>query len=73
MNEDERIKFMQYEIETKIKEVKEKYQAFAIYLPYGHIIADDYRFGVVIKDDIDLYRNGKYIATIKIWSIIDIE
>ena len=72
MNEEERIKAMQYEIETKIKEVKEKKQTFVIYLPYGLIVADSYEFGEVLKQCMILYRNGEYIAEINIWSIVEI-
>jgi hypothetical protein len=73
MNDEERIKAMQYEIERKIKEVKEKYKTFVIYIPSGYIIADDYQFGEVLSEYIDLYRNGIYIGNIKIWSIVNIE
>jgi len=72
MNEEERIKAWQYEIERKIKEVKEKKQTFVIYLPYGLIVADNYEFGKVLKQYIILYKNGEYIAEINIWAIIDI-
>ena len=72
MNEEERIKAMQYMIETKIKEIKEKHQTFVIYLPYGLIVADSYEFGEVLKDNMVLYRNGIYIASIKIWAIVEI-
>ena len=72
MNEEERIKAMQYMIETKIKEVKEKKQTFVIYLPYGLIVADSYEFGKVLNECIILYRNGEYIAEINIWSIVEI-
>jgi len=72
MNEKERIKFMQYMIKTKIKEIKEKHQTFGIYLPYGLIVADSYKFGKNFKENIYLYRNGTYIATIKIWAITEI-
>jgi len=73
MNEEERIKAWQYEIERQIKEIKEKKQTFVIYLPYGLIKADSYEFGKVLKQYIILYRNGEYIAEINIWSIVDIE
>ena len=72
MNEEERIKAMQYEIERKIKEIKEKHQTFVIYLPYGLIVADNYEFGKVFKEYILLYRNNIYIAEISIWSIVEI-
>ena len=72
MNEEERIKFMQYMIETKIKEIKEKQQKFIIYLPCGEIIADDYKFWEVLSENMDLYKNGTWIATVKIWAITKI-
>jgi len=72
MNEEERIKAMQYEIERQIKNVKEKHQTFVIYLPYGLIVADNYEFGKVFKEHILLYRNNIYIAEINIWSIVEI-
>jgi len=72
MNEEERIKAMQYEIERKIKEIKEKHQTFVIYLPNGLIVADSYEFGKVFQERIILYRNNIYIAEISIWSIVEI-
>jgi hypothetical protein len=72
MNEEERIKAMQYEIERQIKEIKEKKQTFVIYLPYGLVVADSYEFGKVLKQYIILFRNGEYIAEINIWSIVEI-
>jgi len=72
MNEDERIKAWQYEIERQIKEIKEKKQTFVIYLPFGLIVADNYEFAQVLKQYIILYRNGEYIAEINIWSIVEI-
>jgi len=69
MNEEERIKAMQYEIERKIKEIKEKHQTFVIYMPNGYIIADNYKFNEHFKEYIELFRNNIYIATVKIWSI----
>jgi len=72
MNDEERIKFMQYEIERKINEIKEIKPTFIIYLPYGEIIADSYRFNKYFKEYIDLYMNNTYIASIKIWSIVEI-
>ena len=72
MNEEERIKAWQYEIERKIKSIKEKKQTFVIYLPYGLIIADNYEFGKVLNQCMILYRNGEYIAEINIWSIVEI-
>ncbi len=72
MNEEERIKALQYEIERQIKEVKEKNQTFVIYLPCGFIVADSYEFGKVLNQYIILYRNGEYIAKINIWSIVEI-
>jgi hypothetical protein len=73
MNEEERIKAMQYEIERKIEEVKEKHSTFVIYLPYAIIVADNYKFEDVLKDHMDLYINNIYIGTIIIWYIVDIE
>ena len=72
MNEEERIKAWQYEIERQIKEIKEKKQTFVIYLPNGLIVADSYEFAQVLKQYIILYRNGEYIAEINIWSIVEI-
>jgi len=72
MNEEERIKAWQYEIERQIKEIKEKKQTFVIYLPFGLIVADSYEFAQVLKQYIILYRNGEYIAEINIWSIVEI-
>jgi len=72
MNEEERIKAWQYEIERQIKEIKEKKPTFVIYLPNGLIIADNYRFGEYFKEYIDLYRHDIYIASINIWSIVEI-
>ena len=72
MNEEERIKAWQYEIERQIKEIKEKKQTFVIYLPFGLIVADNYEFAQVLKQYIILYRNGEYIAEINIWSIVEI-
>jgi len=72
MNEEERIKAMQYMIETKIKEIKEKHQTFVIYLPYAEIIGDEYKFGEVFKDEMTIYRNGNCIAFVKIWGIVGI-
>jgi len=73
MNEEERIKAWQYEIERQIKEIKEKKPTFVIYLPYGLVVADNYKFGQYFKEYIDLYMNNMYIASINIWSIVDIE
>ena len=73
MNEDERIKAMQYEIERKIKEIKAEHQTFIIYLPNAYIVADNYEFGEVFKEQMLLYINGNYIATVNIWAIVDIE
>jgi len=72
MNEDERIKAWQYEIERQIKEIKEKKQTFVIYLPYGLIVADNYEFAQVLKQYIILYKNGEYIAEINIFAIVEI-
>jgi len=72
MNEEERIKAMQYEIERQIKEVKEKYQTFVIYLPNGLVVADNYKFNQYNKEYIELYMNNTYIASINIWSIVEI-
>jgi len=69
MNEEERIKAMQYEIERQIKEIKEKKSTFVIYLPNAIIIADSYKFREHFSEYIDLYMNNTYIATVKIWSI----
>jgi len=73
MNEEERIKAWQYEIEMQIKEVKEKHSTFVIYLPNGLVVADNYKFGQYNKEYIELYMNNTYIASINIWSIVDIE
>ena len=73
MNEEERIKAWQYEIERQIKEVKEKHSTFVIYLPNGLVVADNYKFGQYNKEYIELYMNNTYIASINIWSIVDIE
>ncbi len=73
MNEEERIKAWQYEIERQIKEAKEKKQTFVIYLPNGLVVAVSYEFGKVLNQYIILYRNGEYIARINIWSIVDID
>ena len=73
MNEDERIKAMRYMIETKIKSIKEKHTTFVIYLPNGLIVADNYKFKEYFKDYVELYINNTYIASINIWSIVDIE
>jgi len=73
MNEDERIKAWQYEIERQIKEIKEKKQTFVIYLPFGLIVADNYEFAQVLKQYIILYKNGEYIAEINIFAIVEIE
>jgi len=72
MNEEERIKAWQYEIERQIKEIKEKKQTFVIYLPFGLVVADSYEFAKVLNQYIILYRNGEYIAEINIWSIVEI-
>jgi len=72
MNEDERIKAWQYEIEKQIKEIKEKKPTFVIYLPFGLVVADSYEFGKYLNQYIILYRNGEYIAEINIWSIVEI-
>ena len=72
MNEDERIKAWQYEIERQIKEIKEKKQTFVIYLPFGLIVADNYEFAQVLKQYIILYKNGEYIAEINIFAIVEI-
>ncbi|MFP3257051.1 MAG: hypothetical protein RXO36_04570 [Candidatus Nanopusillus acidilobi] len=72
MNDEERIKAMQYEIERQIKEIKEKHTTFVIYLPYALIVADNYEFGEVFKEQIILYRNGNYIASVNIWAIVEI-
>ena len=72
MNDDERIEAMQYMIKKEIEEARKKHSTFIIYLPYGLIVADNYRFGEIVKDDMDLYMEGMYIATIKIWSIVEI-
>jgi len=73
MNEEERIKAWQYEIERQIKEIKEKKQTFVIYLPFGLIVADNYEFAQVLKQYIILYKNGEYIAEINIFAIVEIE
>jgi len=72
MNEEERIKAWQYEIEKQIKEIKEKKPTFVIYLPFGLVVADSYEFGKYLNQYIILYRNGEYIAEINIWSIVEI-
>ena len=72
MNKEERIKAMQYMIETKIKEVKEKHSTFVIYLPNGLVVADNYKFNQYNKEYIELYMNNTYIASINIWSIVEI-
>ena len=72
MNDDERIKAWQYEIERQIKEIKKIKPTFVIYLPNGLIVADNYRFGEYFKEYIDLYRHDTYIASINIWSIVEI-
>ena len=72
MNEEERIKAMQYEIERQIKEVKEKHSTFVIYLPNGLVVADNYKFNQYNKEYIELYMNNTYIASINIWSIVEI-
>ena len=73
MNEEERIKAWQYEIERQIKEIKEKKQTFVIYLPFGLVVADNYEFAQVLKQYIILYKNGEYIAEINIFAIVEIE
>jgi hypothetical protein len=73
MNEEERIKAMQYEIEKQIKSIKEKKQTFVIYLPFGLVVADNYEFAQVLKQYIILYKNGEYIAEINIFAIVEIE
>ena len=72
MNEEERIKAMQYMIETKIKNIKEKHSTFVIYLPNGLVVADNYKFNQYNKEYIELYINNTYIASINIWSIVEI-
>ncbi len=72
MNEEERIKAMQYMIETKIKSIKEKHTTFVIYLPNGLVVADNYKFKQYNKEYIELYMNNTYIPSINIWSIVEI-
>jgi hypothetical protein len=69
MNEEERIKALQYEIESQIKNVKKTKTIFVVHTTCGIIIADNYRFGQYFEEYMDLYRNETFIACINIWNI----
>ena len=81
MNDEERIKFMQYMIEIRIEEIKQelkqkynqKYITFKVYTSCGEIVADRYRFGDYASEYIYLYNNERYIAMIKIFAIEKID
>jgi len=73
MNEEEITKALQYEIERKIKKIKETKTTFTIHTSCGVIIADYYKFWKNLEGYIDLYVNNKHVATINIWLIEEIE
>ena len=77
MNEEERIKAMQYMIEKRIQEIKEKYKqkyiTFKVYTSCGEIVADMYRFGDYASKYIYLYNNERYIAMVNIFAIEKID
>jgi len=70
---EEIMKTLKYEIERKIKEIKETKTTFTIYTTCGEIIADNYKFFGNLEEYMELYIDNKYIATINIWLIEDIE
>ena len=69
---EEIMKTLKYEIERKIKEIKETKTTFTIHTTCGEIIADNYKFWESLEGYMDLYIDNKYIATINIWLIEEI-
>ena len=73
MNEKERIKAMQYMIETKIKEILKKYGHFSIYTNGAIIVGNKYRFDYKYHQILIVYNNDGISGMVNIFAIEKID
>ena len=73
MNNDERIKAIQYEIERQIKEILEKYGNFSIYTNCAIIVGNKYRFDYKYNQILIVYNNNGISGMVNIFAIEKID